>query len=212
MKKTIMIILSLVLFFSFSIQSKAKLKDNLTKNYSVMISPPLNGKYVNYYSKPNGTVMGKVAASTTFMKGNQYNGYQYNSVKVLKAVNSKWLKVKIEKNSYKYSKKNKGADKYNRIFYIKMSNILVTLEGGEVFHFVAKGNPTLLKAKKNSKSKTIAEIPLGTFFSSEYVIGTGNGAIAYPKNQKWVHVKYVKKGKVYTGYVNTKDIQVYNLE
>lgn len=128
MKNVIMILLSIELFLSFSMQSEAKLKDNPTKNYSVIVSYDLKSKSMNYYSKPNGKVMGKLSIITCPKGG----GWQNSSMKVLKAVNSKWLKVKIDAIPYKYSKKYKGASKYKRVFYVKMSEISLTSEGGQL--------------------------------------------------------------------------------
>lgn len=153
--------------------------------------------------------MGELSTRYQVINNGQLEGEGHSSMKVLKAVNSKWLKVKLEKNSYKYSKKYLGASKYKRVFYVKMSDISVTTEGGVVNSFVTKGNPAPLKAKKNSKSKTIAKIPLGTYFDYEYIINSPDVSYSYPYTQKWVHVKYMKNGKLYKGFVNVKYIQVY---
>lgn len=209
MKKIAVLLLSLLLIFSFSMQSEAKLKNNPTKNYSVMVSYEVKNGYAKYYSKPDGKIMGKLSPGYVVSENGQPTGYGNSSMKVLKAVNSKWLKVKLEKNSYKYSKKYAGASKYKRVFYVKMSDISVTTEGGPVNNFVTKGNPAPLKAKKNSKSKTIVKIPVGTYFDYEYIIYSPDVTYSYPYNQKWVHVKYMKNGKLYKGFVNVKHIQVY---
>lgn len=73
MKKLIIIFTSLLLFFSFSVQPKAKLKDNPTKNYGVMISPGLNFEYATYYSKPNEKPMGKLKHATALKKVQKRN-------------------------------------------------------------------------------------------------------------------------------------------
>lgn len=200
MKKVSIFLLAIILFLSFSMQSEAKLKDNPRKGYEVIVSYTLKGDYMNYYASPNGKVMGKMEKITSPKGG----GYQNSSMKVLKAVNSKWLKVKIDAVPYKYSKKYKGANKYKRVFYVKMSEISLTTEGGAIGSFVAKGNPTLLEMKKSNNSKTLKKIPVGTFFDYEHIIFHEEVS-----RQKWVHVKYVVKGKVYKGYVSTKQAQVY---
>lgn len=61
-----------------------------------------------------------------------------------------------------------------------------------------------MKNKKSNNSKTIKKIPVGTYFDYEHIILHG-----YPMRQNWVHVKYVLKGKIYEGYVSTKQTQVY---